>query len=106
MAKHIIQKKGQTFRYNNSSLEVLPFFLYEVSIFRIEPFRAQSLSCKYFISNKFLDVPEIKVIKRFNKLSIERFITLVGAPMSFIEELDLPPYILQKSKKNEKKRAY
>lgn len=57
------------------------------------------LSNKYFTSEKFLDLKEREVLKYYKDYTIERFITLLGAPFSFIEENDLPPYELKKKRK-------
>lgn len=97
------KKDFDTYRYNDDQIEVLPYFLYEVDLYRIEPMRANLLASKFIKSNKLLDVEEVKVIKRFKNLSIDRFVTLLGAPKSFIEENNLPKYELKKKKKNEKR---
>lgn len=64
--------------------------------------RANILSCRYYTSNKLLNVKEVEVVKRFKNFHIERFITLLGAPMSFIEDNNLPIYELKKSSKKKK----
>ena len=58
--------------------------------------RANVLSTRYYTSEKLLEVKEVEVIKRFKDFNIERFITLLGAPQSFIEENNLPIYELRK----------
>lgn len=88
--------KPITYRYQDSQIEVLPYFLYEVDIYRIAPKRVNILSSRYYTSNKLLQVNEREVIKRFKDFSIDRFITLLGAPLSFIEENNLPIYELRK----------
>lgn len=64
--------------------------------------RANILSCRYYTSNKLLNVKEVEVVKRFKNFHIERFITLLGAPMSFIEDNNLPIYELKKPSKKKK----
>lgn len=60
------------------------------------------LSCRYYTSDKLLNVKEVEVVKRFKNFNIERFITLLGAPISFIEENNLPIYELKKPIKKKK----
>lgn len=96
--------KSITYRYQGSRVEVLPYFLYEVDIFRIAPMRANILSSRYYISDKLLNVKEVEVIKRFKSFNIERFITLLGVPQSFIEENNLPIYELRTNRKKSTKK--
>lgn len=81
----------------------MPYFLYEVELFRIEPNRANMLSSRMYTSDKLLNVKEVEVTKKYKKFSIIRFITLLGAPKSFIEENNLPIYELRKPTKKKKK---
>ena len=91
--------KSITYSYQDLQIEVFPYFLYEVNIFRISPMRANILSSRYYISDKLLNVKEVEVIKRFRTFNIERFITLLGAPPSFIKENNLPIYELKTNRK-------
>ena len=56
------------------------------------------LSSKFYTSKKLLDVEEMTILKRFRNFDIERYVTLLGAPQSFIEENNLPIYELKKRK--------
>lgn len=91
-----------TYRYQDNQIEVLPWFLYEVDLYFISPRRANLLSHRYYTSDKLLNSKEVEVIKRFRNFNIERFITLLGAPISFIEENSLPIYELKKPSKKKK----
>lgn len=95
--------KPITYRYQDEQIEVLPYFLYEVSLYRIAPMRANILSTRYYTSDKLLNVKEVEVVKRFKNFNIERFITLLGAPQSFIEENNLPIYELKRKQTKKKK---
>lgn len=64
--------------------------------------RVNMLSSRFYTSNKLLDVKEVEEIKRFKDFTIDRFITLLGAPMSFIEENNLPIYELRKPTRKKK----
>lgn len=61
-------------------VEKLPYYLYIVELYRISKNRANVISTRYYISNKELEVSEVKVLKKFRNFSIERFITLLGSP--------------------------
>lgn len=91
--------KPITYRYQDSQIEVLPYFLYEVNLYFISPSKANMISNRYYTSDKFLNVKEVEVIKRFKNFNIQRFITLLGAPISFIEENNLPIYEPKKKRK-------
>lgn len=67
----------------------MPYFLYEVELCFVSPKRFNTLSYRFYTSDKFLNVKEVEVVKRFKNFSILRFITLIGAPISFIEENNL-----------------
>lgn len=88
-----------TYRYQGCQIEVMPYFLYEVSLYRTTFRRVNLLLTRYYTSGSLLKVKENEVIKRFRTFNIERFITLLGAPMSFIEENNLPLYELKKHEK-------
>lgn len=94
--------KPITYRYQDCQIEVLPCFLYEVDLYFISPRRANLLSCRYYTSDRLLKVKEVEVVKRFKNFNIERFTTLLGAPISFIEENNLPIYELKKPSKKKK----
>lgn len=94
-----------TYRYEGSQIEVLPYFLYEVSIYEIHRNRCNILDSKMYTSTKLLKIKEdVKVLKKTREYEVVQFVDLLGAPQSFIEENNLPIYELQKRKKNEKKR--
>lgn len=90
--------KPVTYRYQDSQIEVLPYFLYEVSIYKAAPKMSSILSSKFYTSKKLLEVEEMTILKRFRNFDIERYVTLLGAPQSFIEENNLPIYELKKRK--------
>lgn len=94
--------KPITYRYQDYQIEVLPCFLYGVDLYFVSPRRANLLSCRYYTSDRLLNVKEVEVVKRFKNFNVERFITLLGAPISFIEENNLPIYELKKSSKKKK----
>lgn len=96
--------KGKRYRHwDGYPIEVLPYFLYEVSLYWMSPRRSNMLSCRYYTSDKPLKVKTVEVIKRFKHFHLERFITLLGAPMSFIEDNKLPIYETNQKQSKKKK---
>lgn len=91
-----------TYVYNGEAITVSPFFIYEVDLYRIAENRANVISTRYYKSNKLLNIKDVEIVRRFDKFTIERYITLLSAPQSFIEENNLPLHI--KKKKHERKK--
>lgn len=91
-------RKPATSRFENSQIEVLPYFLYEVSVDKLWKNGFCCLKSRFFKSDKFLKVKEVEV-KYFDGYSIVRSITLMGAPYNFIKERNLPIYKLKDNKK-------
>lgn len=87
------------YEYRGNPIEVLPTFLYEVSLYKIFPNSASLLSSRYYTSNKLLKIEETKVVKRFKNFFIERFTTLLGTPISFIKDNNLSIYESKSIKK-------
>ena len=92
-----------TYLYQDSQLMVAPVFIYEVDLYYISPDRCNLLLARKYTSDKELKVKEVEVVKRFKNFTIERFITLIGAPIAFIEENNLPVYTIKKRKTSKKK---
>lgn len=90
-----------TYRFENGQIEVLPYFLYEVSVDKLWKNGFCCLKSRFFKSDKFLKIKNTEEIKYFDGYSIVRSITLLGAPYSFIKEHNLPIYKLY-SKNNKK----
>lgn len=62
------------------------------------------LGSKYFKSDKLLNIKkDVEYLKKTKDYNIVRYIDLLGAPMSFIEENNLPIYELRKPFKKKKK---
>ena len=89
-----------TYKFEDSLITESPYFIYEVDLYRISKNRANVIGTRYYRSNKLLKVKDVEVVRYFNSFTIERYITLLSAPKSFIEENNLPLYI----KKHERKK--
>lgn len=100
MGKHIYQEKPHSrnnlYVYEGSTIEKLPYFLYEVSINKYWKNGYSQIKSRFFKSNKFIRFR--KAVKRNNTV-IEKEITLLGAPESFIKEYNLSIYQPKKKKK-------
>lgn len=88
------------YNYKGSSISILPYFLYEVSIHKYWKLGYCLLGYKYFKSDKLLD-NSIET-KKFDGYSISKEINLIAAPYKFIVENNLQKF--EKLKKNEKVR--
>ena len=94
----------ETYRYGDFQLEILPYFLYEVNLYRIFKNRSDLISTRYYKSDKFLKINECKVVKQLSNFKIVRFIDLIGSPEFFVKENYLSKFELLKNKKHEKRK--
>lgn len=94
-----------TYRFDNSQIEVLPYYLYVVDVYKIWKNGCCLLSSRSFKSDKYLTVTNTEKWKKYDGYEIRRGIYLEGAPIDFIRAHKLPIYQLNKPKKrNEAKR--
>ena len=77
----------ELFRFGNDKIEVLPYFLYEVTIYQISKSMVRLLESKYYKSDKLLNVKDTAI--RYKNYSLVRNITLLAAPIEFIKENNL-----------------
>lgn len=99
MAGNMTRKTSHsgTYRFNNLQIEVLPYYLYEVSIYKCRDKEYSLLESKFYKSDKFI-TPYTKS-KTYKDSRIEKDVTLLGAPIEFIEDNRLPLYELFKKKR-------
>lgn len=90
--------KPLTYLYEGYQLEVLPYFLYEVEVYRTWTNGFALVKSRLFKSNKFLRIKSYIDIKHYDGYNLERSINLIGAPISFIKDKKLPLFG-QKSKR-------
>lgn len=104
MAKSMHQTKDHswdnqtTYLYEGGQLMVLPYFLYEVEVYRTWHNGFALVRSRRFKSNKFLRIKNYVEVKHYDGHNLERSIDLIGAPINFIKEKKLPVY-RQKTKK-------
>lgn len=92
-----------SYRFGENRIEPMPYFLYEVSVYKIAKNMAGLLDSKFFKSDKLLKIKNEVTCKKFKDYQIVRYVDLLGAPMEFIEENNLPIYELRKPSKKKKK---
>lgn len=92
-----------SYLFGENRIEPMPYFLYEVSIYKIAKDMVGLLGSKYYKSDKLLKIKNEVEYKKFKDYQVVRYIDLLGAPMEFIEENNLPIYELRKPSKKKKK---
>ena len=88
-----------SYRFGENRIEPMPYFLYEVSTYKITRDMAYLLNSKFFKSDKLLKIKRDIECKKVKNFRIIRFIELIGAPMKFIQENNFPIYETIKKKK-------
>lgn len=92
--------------YNGIGIEELPYFLYQVEYTKWGSNFANVLKDTLIKSDKELEIKDCVLLKKTNSWFLFRYITLLGAPKSFIEENKLPIFIpIKKRKRNVKKKS-
>lgn len=82
----------------------MPYFLYEVCLYRTTKGMASLIASKFFKSDRLLDIKKTVTVKRYDEYTLLRSIDLVGVPKEFVEMEQLPVYELNKKKINKKKK--
>lgn len=96
MAKPIIPV---SYQHEYGRVEPMPYFLYEVSVYRLERNLAGIVNSKFIKSDKFIEIKHGSIYKYCKGYTLVKSIDLLGAPMEFIQENNLPIYELKKKKK-------
>lgn len=85
-------QEPKTYIYEGTRIEVLPYFLYEVCIYKHWNSGACVLGSRFFKSDRLLKIRCSSKFKQFSGYAIEKEITLIGAPYQFIRESNLSEY--------------
>lgn len=88
---------SESYRFKDNKIKVMPYFLYEISIYKITKNMVNMLDSKYFKSNKLLGI--CNEYNKFRNNLIVKYVDLLGAPIEFIKENNLPLYELRNYKK-------
>lgn len=101
MAKPIIPT---TYLLHGNRVEIMPYFLYEVSVYKITKNMASLMGSCYYKSDKILTIKDDVTIKKINNCNIIRYVDLLAVTKEFVEENNLPMYDENIKKKPKKKR--
>lgn len=88
--------KITSYRFGDDKIEVMPYFLYEVTIYQISKNMARLLESSYYKSDKLLKIKDTAI--KYKDYSIVRNITLLAAPIEFIKNNNLQEFQLRKKK--------
>ena len=101
MEKHIIP---QTYLFGDNRVEIMPYFLYEVSIYKIAKDMVALKASRFYKSNKALTIKKDTTIKKYKDHYIIRYINVLGVTKDFVEESNLPTYESKKKSIKRKKK--
>ena len=91
------EEENKIYRLNGYQVEIMPYYLYDFSVYEHTKDYSRCLIQRYYKANKYFKIP-YESIKR-NGVLIEREVNLIGAPIEFIIDNNLPIYELEKKKK-------
>lgn len=92
----------QIYLIGDNKVEIMPYFLYEVSIYKITKNMAYLIDSQLYKSDKVLKVRNDVTVKKYRNYSIVRYITILGVTKEFVEENDLPIYKKKLTKRKKK----
>ena len=82
----------------------MPYFLYEVSVYKITKNMAALMASQFYKSDKALTIKNDVTVKRYKDYSIVRYVDVLGVTKEFVEENNLPIYEPKTKKKSTKKK--
>ncbi len=94
----------RTYLLQGNRVEVMPYFLYEVSIYKITKNMAALMASQFYKSDKSLTIRNDVTVKKYKDYSIVRYVDVLGVAKEFVEENDLPIYEPKNKKKSIKKK--
>lgn len=92
----------QIYLIGDNKVEIMPYFLYEVSIYKITKNMASLMDSQLYKSDKVLKVRNDVTVKKYRAYSIVRYVTILGVTKEFVEENDLPIYKKKLTKRKKK----
>lgn len=90
--------QSELYLFGNNKIEVLPYFLYEVTVYELSRNMARLLASNYYKTDRVLTIKRNASKRYKNKLYIKN-VDLLGAPFDFIKENKLKKYQPVKRKK-------
>lgn len=79
----------ESYHFGENKIIILPYYLYEVSIYKITNDTVNIINSKYYKSNKLLKTNKEIEYRKFRNYLLVRYIDLLGAPINFIKENNL-----------------
>lgn len=94
----------KTYLLQDNRVEILPYFLYEVSVYKITKNMVALMGSQFYKSNQLLTIKEDVTVKKYKDYSVVRYVDILGVTKEFMEENHLPIYEAQVKKKTIKKK--
>ena len=92
-----------TYLLHGNRVEVMPYFLYEVSVYKITKDTTFLIKSRFYKSDKLLTIKNDVTVKRFKDYNVVRFVNILGVTKEFMEENYLQIYEAKPKKKLTKK---
>ena len=89
MAKRTVP---ESFLSGTERIEVMPYFVYEISIYKLCENRAELLDSRIKVFKDKLNIKKWAKKKKFKDFIIMEYITWLGAPEEYIINNNLTPY--------------
>lgn len=88
------------YEYEGVPVELLPTFMYEVTLSKYWKNGYCHLGSRLYKANKLLHIKHNCIVTKFDGYNIEKEISLIGVPQEFVDEMNLSLYVPKpKSKK-------
>lgn len=93
-----------TYLFHGDRVEIMPYFLYEVSVYKITKNMAALMGSQFYKSDKPLTIKKDSTIKKYKDYSVIRYVDILGVTKEFVEENNLPIYEIKKKRNKKKKK--
>lgn len=93
-----------TYLFHGDRVEIMPYFLYEVSVYKITKNMAALMGSQFYKSDKPLTIKKDSTIKKYKDYSVVRYVDILGVTKEFVEENNLPIYEIKKKRNKKKKK--
>ena len=93
-----------TYLFQGDRVEIMPYFLYEVSVYKITKNMAALMGSQFYKSDKPLTIKKDSTIKKYKDYSVIRYVDILGVTKEFVEENNLPIYEIKKKRTKKKKK--
>ena len=94
----------KTYLLRGNRVEVLPYFLYEVSVYKITKNMAAIMGSQFYKSDKLLTIKNDVTVQKHKDYDIVRYVDILGVTQEFVDENNLPLYEAKQKKKTIKKK--